>query len=283
MKKILSLCLSLMLLLILAACSSTIENSPSDSAFNTTVTENVDPSKMDEEFEFSEPEKDADAADNLTASNTPTDDEINDDRLQENGSVTLPETEQPVDTEVIPVPENEETSKKILIAYFSRAGENYNVGVIEKGNTEIIAEIIAEQTGGDLFHIETVDPYPLEYDACTEAAQQELRDQARPALTASVNNFDDYDVIYLGYPIWWSDMPMAVYTFMESYDFSDKTIVPFDTNEGSGLASTVNSIRNTCVGADVLDGFAIRGSLAQNRQAAAEEVINWLQSAGLAE
>ena len=101
---------------------------------------------------------------------------------------------------------------KILIAYFSRAGENYNVGVIEKGNTAILAEMIAEQTGGDLFHIETTTPYPETYQECTDVAQQELRDNARPALSATVDNFADYEVIFLGYPIWWSDMPMAVYT-----------------------------------------------------------------------
>ena len=282
MKKILSLCFSLMLLLILAACSSTIENNPTDSFFNTTITENADSPKTDDEYEISESEKYVVVTDDLTASTTKADDEINDEKLQANESDNLPETEQLSNTEDVPVFENEATLK-ILIAYFSRAGENYNVGLIEKGNTEIIAEIIAEQTGGDLFHIETVHPYPVEYDACTEAAQQELHDQARPELTASVNNFDDYDVIYLGYPIWWSDMPMAVYTFLESYDFTGKTIVPFDTNEGSGLASTVNSIRNTCVGANVLDGFAIRGSLAQNRQAATDEVVNWLQSADFVE
>ena len=88
----------------------------------------------------------------------------------------------------------------MLIAYFSRAGENYNVGTIEKGNTEIIAEMIAEQTGGSLFHIETVTPYPESYMECTQVAQQEQRDNARPELTASVENMDDYEIIFLGYP-----------------------------------------------------------------------------------
>ena len=152
MKKILSLCFSLMLLLILAACSSTIENNPTASFFNTTITENADSPKTDDEYEISESEKYVVVTDDLTASTTKADDEINDEKLQANESDNLPETEQLSNTEEVPVFENEATLK-ILIAYFSRAGENYNVGLIEKGNTEIIAEIIAEQTGGDLFYI----------------------------------------------------------------------------------------------------------------------------------
>lgn len=177
--------------------------------------------------------------------------------------------------------EGESGSANILIAYFSRASENYNVGVIEKGNTEIIAEMIAEQTDGDLFHIETVTPYPEDYRECTNVAQQELRDNARPELTVSVDNFDGYDVIFLGYPNWWGDMPMAVYTFMESYDFSGKTIVPFATHEGSGLASTERSISDACSDAEVLDGLALRGSVAQNSQEEAKDaVVSWLQENG---
>lgn len=173
---------------------------------------------------------------------------------------------------------------KILIAYFSRAGENYNVGVIEKGNTAILAEMIAEQTGGDLFHIETTTPYPETYQECTDVAQQELRDNARPALSATVDNFADYEVIFLGYPIWWSDMPMAVYTFLESYDFGEKTIVPFATHEGSGLASTESSIKNACSGAAVLDGLALCGAVAQNEQEEAKDAVtNWLRGAGFVE
>lgn len=177
-------------------------------------------------------------------------------------------------------PESDGTN--FLIAYFSRAGENHNVGVIEKGNTEIIAEMIAEQTGGDLFHIETVTPYPESYDECTEVAQQELRENARPELTGTVEQFEEYDGIFLGYPNWWGDMPMAVYTFMESYDFTGKTIIPFATHEGSGLASTERSIADTCSGAEVFEGLAIRGSVAQNSQDEAREaVVDWLQEIGI--
>lgn len=181
-------------------------------------------------------------------------------------------------------PEEGTEGSNILVAFFSRAGENYNVGVIEKGNTHIIAEMIAEQTGGDLFHIQTVTPYPEDYWECTDVAQQELQDNARPELASTVENFEDYDTIFLGYPNWWGDMPMAVYTFMESYDFSGKTIVPFATHEGSGLSSTESSIATVCSGAEVLDGLAVRGSVAQNSQSeASEAVVDWLRDTGYAE
>lgn len=168
-------------------------------------------------------------------------------------------------------------ANNILIAYFSRAGENHNVGVIEKGNTEIVAEMIAEQTGGTPFHIQTVNPYPENYKECTDTAKEEQKNNGRPELTASVENMADYDVIFLGYPNWWGDMPMAVYTFLESYDFADKTIVPFCTHEGSGLSDTVKSISTVCSGAAVLDGLAIRGKTAQESQEDAKKaVVNWL-------
>lgn len=110
-------------------------------------------------------------------------------------------------------------SGRVLVAYFSRIGENYGVGNIEKGNTAIIAEMIADQTDGELFEIRTVDGYPESYDETVDIAREELDTGARPELAENVENITDYDVIFLGYPNWWGDMPMAVYTFLESYDF----------------------------------------------------------------
>ena len=186
------------------------------------------------------------------------------DGTQGAASSDLSETEPPVGT-------------KVLVAYFSRTGENYGVGVIEKGNTEIIAEMIAAKTGGDLFRIESVNAYPSAYDDCTKVAREEKNANARPELIATVTDFDDYDVIYLGYPIWWSDMPMPIYTFLESYDFSGKTIIPFCTHAGSGLSGTVKSIQTACSGATVRDGFAISGATAQNDRTSAEkQVSDWL-------
>lgn len=171
----------------------------------------------------------------------------------------------------------EADTTKILVACFSRTGENYGVGYIEKGNTRIIADMIAEQTGADQFEISTVNPYPEAYSECTEVARQEQESGIHPELSAAVENMADYDMIFLGYPIWWSDMPMAVYTFLESYDFSGKTIVPFCTHEGSGLASTESSIADLCPGARVLAGFELTGSTAQNAQAEAQQAVSgWL-------
>ncbi|MCD7905830.1 MAG: hypothetical protein LUG24_09825 [Clostridiales bacterium] len=195
------------------------------------------------------------------------------------------ETDEIASADTVEAAESNSDSKEtgnILIAYFSRADENYNVGVIEKGNTEIIAELIAEETGGYLFKIERTTPYPENYDECTEEAQREKQENARPELVSPIESIEDYDIIYLGYPIWWGDMPMAVYTFMESYDFTGKTIVPFCTNEGSGISSTVSSISEKCPGADVTEGFAIRGTTAQNSQDEARAaVIQWLEELNL--
>ena len=167
--------------------------------------------------------------------------------------------------------ENPTEGSTILIAYFSHTGENYNVGVIDEGNTAKVAKEIAAQTGGDLFEIVTVEPYPEGYDDCLAVATEEQRSKARPELAAAMDSIEQYDTVYLGYPIWWGDMPMAVYTFLESYDFSGKTVIPFNTHEGSGTAGTERSIRSLLPDADVRDGLAIRGSTAQKD---AEAVTN---------
>lgn len=167
---------------------------------------------------------------------------------------------------------------KILIAYFSRTGENSQVGYIEKGNTEIVAEMIADETGGDLFKIDPVNPYPDDYKQCVDIAKTEKENNARPQIKGTVDNMQDYDVIFLGYPIWWGDMPMAVYTFLEGYDFNGKTIIPFATHEGSGLGNTPDNITKECSGAKILKGLEMRGRQAQNEQdKARQDVIDWLK------
>ena len=167
---------------------------------------------------------------------------------------------------------------RILIAYFSRADENYSVGYIEKGNTAIIAEMIAEETDGELFHIERATPYPADYDECTDEAKQEQNENTRPALMED-KDISEYDVIFLGYPIWWADMPMPVYTFLEGHDFSGKTIIPFCTHAGSGLSGTEKSIENISVDADILDGLSVRGEDAQNSQDKVKQTVKeWLDS-----
>lgn len=166
---------------------------------------------------------------------------------------------------------------KSLVAYFSRKGSNYFDGKIVNlpvGNTQVVAEKIAKITGGDLFHIEAVTSYPVDYDESTEFAKKELGENARPELTATVREFDAYDVIYLGYPIWWGVMPMPVLTFLESYNFAGKTIVPFCTHEGSGLGMSERYIRQACPKASVLPGLAIIGHL---RDKADRPVEDWMR------
>lgn len=176
----------------------------------------------------------------------------------------------------------EVSNHKVLVAYFSRTGEQYSVGNITEGNTAIIAKMIANKTGGDLFEIKVKnDNYPKGYTALTEYAQQEKRNNARPEIVDKVNNFTDYDTIFIGYPNWWGDMPMPVYTFLESYDFTDKNIVPFCTHEGSGLGGTQNKVQNAAKGSKLLDGFAIYGHTAQNDRTEAEkQVTQWLKGIG---
>lgn len=168
--------------------------------------------------------------------------------------------------------------KKVLVAYYSRTGENYAVGVIKKGNTHIIAEMIAGETDGTLFSIDPVKAYPDDYTECTQVAKQEKNQNARPAIKKDIA-VEDYDVIFIGYPNWWGDMPMVVYTFLEGHNWNGKTVIPFCTHEGSGLSNTVKYVANTCKGATTLKGLAVRGATAQNSQSEAKaSVKKWLES-----
>jgi flavodoxin len=168
------------------------------------------------------------------------------------------------------------TNKKCLVAYFSRNGQNYVSGRIvdlKVGNTEVVANMIQKITGGDLFHIESVTAYPKDYTETTEVAKNELRTKARPKLTGQVRDIEAYDVIFLGYPNWWGTMPMPVYTFLESYDFSGKKIVPFCTHEGSGMGHSEKDIAKACPKATVLEGIAIHGTSAAS---AGSDVSSWV-------
>jgi len=158
-------------------------------------------------------------------------------------------------------------NSKTLIAYYSRKGQNYVGGSIVNlsvGNTEVVAKKIQAMIGGDLFEIDTVETYPKDYTETTKVAMDEKKGNARPKLTETVDNMDSYDVIYLGYPNWWGTFPMAVFTFLESYDFSGKTIIPFCTHEGSGLGNSERDIKKLCTNANVESGLAIRGGSVKN-------------------
>lgn len=168
--------------------------------------------------------------------------------------------------------------KKCLIAYFSRNGQNYVSGRIvdlKVGNTEVVANMIQKITGGTMFHIESVTAYPKDYTETTEVAKKELRTKARPKLRGQVKDIELYDVIFLGYPNWWGTMPMPVYTFLESYDFTGKTIVPFCTHEGSGMGHSEKDIAKACPRATVLEGIAIHGT---NASSADSKVSSWIDN-----
>ena len=165
-----------------------------------------------------------------------------------------------------------------LIAFYSRAGENYFGGAyrrVNTGNTEKAAGMIAELTGGELFRIEQAQPYSDNYQTCVKQAKQDLRNHARPALAALPESLDGYDEIYLGYPNYWGTMPMAVYTFLESFDFTGKTIHPFCTHEGSGLSNTVSDIQKAAPGATVTKGLAIHGSGVDSAKA---DIARWTEN-----
>ena len=208
----------------------------------------------------------------LNKQDSKTDETKADDKQSDESTVTTQaETETQTDSD----------GKNILVAYFSRADENYNVGTIDKGNTQIVAEYIASEVGADSFHIETVTPYPAGYDDCCDVAKQELTDKARPEIQGSVENMEQYDIVFLGYPIWWGDMPMAVYTFMDSYDFSDKVVIPFNTHEGSGESGTYSAIGSYLPDAQVLDGMAIQGKTAQEFSSDTQQSVrDWLDGLG---
>ena len=166
--------------------------------------------------------------------------------------------------------------KRVLVAYFSRADENTGVGWIEKGNTRILAE----RMHGDLFEIRAVQEYPKEYRPATEFAKQEKAENARLALVGELPDLSKYDVVFLGYPIWWSDMPMPVYTFLDRENFAGKIILPFCTHEGSGLSGTDRTIAETTK-ADVKDGFALAGHIAQNSPDEARSALyEWMSKQG---
>lgn len=168
--------------------------------------------------------------------------------------------------------------KKVLIAYFSHAGENYVNGTMKRleiGNSKVAAQLIAEITDGELFFIDTKFKYPDNHMEKINIAQKELQENARPELTKKVEGLEEYDVVFLCYPNWWSTCPMAVFTFLEEYDFSGKTIAPLCTHEGSGLSSSVKDVAKACPGATVMNGLAVQGS----RVASAKDMISrWIQN-----
>ena len=170
---------------------------------------------------------------------------------------------------------------KTLIAFFSRADENYFGGAmryVKVGNTEIVCDFIKDMIPADSFKIEMKNPYSPVYMTCIEQAKKDLREKARPELVSMPDSIDDYDAVVLAYPNYWGTMPMAVVTFLERFDFSGKTILPLCTNEGSGMGSSERDIRKYAPGAEIKKGLSITGSEAANAKPA---VQRWLSANGL--
>ena len=158
-------------------------------------------------------------------------------------------------------------SSSVLIAYFSWSG-----------NTEQVAQIIQQEMGGDLFEIAPATPYTNDYNELLDIAQQEQSDNARPELAGQVENWEQYDTIFVGYPNWWSDAPMAVYTFLESYDWDGKTLVPFNTSASGGFGRSLPGLEESAAGASILDGISLTERTLGNAQS---EVTTWLNELGL--
>ena len=170
---------------------------------------------------------------------------------------------------------------KTLIAFFSRADENYFSGAmryVKVGNTEIVCNLMKEMIPADTFKIEMKHPYSPVYMTCIEEAKKDLREKARPELVASPDSIDAYDTLILAYPNYWGTMPMAVATFLERYDFTGKTILPLCTNEGSGMGSSERDIKKYAPGAIVKNGLSIVGS---NAASSGDTIRRWLKTNGL--
>lgn len=176
--------------------------------------------------------------------------------------------------------DNTDADNKILIVYFSKTGENYSVGTISVGNTAMMASYMKEYLNADSFEIVPVNSYSDDYKTSTEEAKKEQNENARPKIKNELTNLEDYDTIFLGYPIWWGDLPMIVYTFLESYDLSGKIIIPFNTHEGSGSAGTYEKIKNKLPNSNVnTNGLAVQGKVARTEEGKIK-TMNWLKELG---
>ena len=162
--------------------------------------------------------------------------------------------------------------KKSLIIYFSRADENYSVGYIEKGNTEIVSEYIKELTNADMFKVEPLNDYAKDYETCIEEAKERQANHNAP-IKGKLPEISEYEVIYIGAPVYWGDLPEEMVTALNGLDFSGKIIRPFTTHEGSGLSGVPRQLKEICEGAEVLDGLAIVGSQVNNSKNKVEEWI----------
>lgn len=170
---------------------------------------------------------------------------------------------------------NMEKKGKVLIVFFSHAGENYGVGNIKVGNTKLVADEIQKVTGGDEFEIVADKNYDMPYDALTKLAKEESEKGEKPSFKGEIKNINDYDTVFIGGPIWWGTYPKVMFTFFDKYDLNGKTIIPFTTHEGSGLGSVVEDLKTIYPKATFKEAFSIYG---HETRKDLSKVDKWLKS-----
>lgn len=195
-------------------------------------------------------------------------------------SESTPEESSSQTNESTPTPSN--TNGKNLVVYFSMPDNVDDSTVVidgeTLGNTQYMAYVIQETIGADIFRIEPETPYPTDHDELVDIAREEQSNNARPAIKDTIENFDTYENIFVGYPNWWGDMPMILYSFFDEYDFSGKTIIPFNTHGGSGFSGTISTIKELEPNAEVLDGKSISRNDIQDAE---QEIVDWVNSLDL--
>ena len=179
------------------------------------------------------------------------------------------------DGEHIVISEKENDKPHILIVYFSRAGENWQVGNVEKGNTAVIEEYIEKNINADVFEIRPKTPYPESYNETLSIVTRERDNNERPDYIGKIDDLDQYDTVFLGYPIWYGGLPMIMYTFLENNDLGGKTIIPFSTHGGSGWGSTLSELKKLCPNSEFKDGFSVAGTNARNTDTETK-VTDWI-------
>lgn len=296
MKRWMSLLLAAVLALSLAGCSE--EQSEPEQTSAQTEQQQTEETEETQQASETEPTEETEQPEEQPAEEPAADEEQSTEEPaadEEQSAEESTETETEQSTEGTAEAESSEAAAQssLLVAYFSYA-ENAALpddvdasasasiqpwnGALT-GNTGVVADMIAQATGADLFSIRTVEQYPDTYDATIDQGQQEQSDGARPELATHLENLDSYDTIFLGFPNWWGDMPMAVYTFLDEVDLSGKTVIPFVTSGGSGFSNTISTIQQMEPQATVQEGLSIGASSATGAQ---QQVESWLSELGLA-
>lgn len=165
--------------------------------------------------------------------------------------------------------------KRVLVLFFSRAGDNYKVGYVKKGNTKFLAEYIAEMTNGDIFEITAKKNYDISYEKMLGIVRKEFENGESPEFNSKIQDINQYDVIFVGGPIWWGTYPRVMFTFFKEYDLNGKILIPFTTNQGSGLGNTKIDLQKMYPEATVLNGFTMTGQEAREPQAR-QTIEQWL-------